>query len=62
MEKLEAVREALGGDREKLVVDLSCRRVGEGWKVAMDRWQTITNFDINKGNRPSLVNQLCEGD
>ena len=40
---------ALGGDSDKLVIDLSCRRVGGGWKVAMDKWQTITNFEINKG-------------
>lgn len=40
---------ALGGDKEKLVIDLSCRRVGEGWRVAMDKWQTITEFEINKG-------------
>jgi len=40
---------ALGGDKEKLVIDLSCRRVEGGWRVAMDRWQTITDFAINKG-------------
>lgn len=40
---------ALGGDVGKLVIDLSCRRVGEGWRVAMDRWQTVTDFDITKG-------------
>ena len=41
--------QALGGDKEKLVIDLSCRRVGQGWRVAMDRWQTITEFEINRG-------------
>jgi len=40
---------ALGGDTDKLVIDLSCRRVEGGWRVAMDRWQTITDFAINKG-------------
>lgn len=40
---------ALDNDPKKLVIDLSCRRVGEGWRVAMDRWQTITDFEINKG-------------
>jgi phosphoribosylformimino-5-aminoimidazole carboxamide ribotide isomerase len=39
----------LDGDRNKLVIDLSCRRVGEGWRVAMDKWQTITEFEITKG-------------
>jgi phosphoribosylformimino-5-aminoimidazole carboxamide ribotide isomerase len=41
--------EALEGDKEKLVIDLSCRRVGDGWRVAMDKWQTITDFDITRG-------------
>lgn len=41
--------DVLDGDMQKLVIDLSCRRVGDGWRVAMDRWQTITNFEINKG-------------
>lgn len=40
----------LGGDKEKLVIDLSCRRVGNGWRVAMDKWQTITDFEINMDN------------
>ncbi|HEX2612469.1 MAG TPA: phosphoribosylformimino-5-aminoimidazole carboxamide ribotide isomerase [Fibrobacteria bacterium] len=29
-------------DPNRLVIDLSCRRVGKGWNVAIDRWQTIT--------------------
>jgi len=32
--------------REHLVVDLSCRRVEDGWKVAMNRWQTLTDVEI----------------
>lgn len=32
---------------ERVVVDLSCRQVGDGWKVAMNRWQTITEMDVN---------------
>lgn len=32
--------------KERLVIDLSCRRVGGGWKVAMDRWQTLTDLDV----------------
>lgn len=32
---------------EKLVIDLSCRRVAEGWKVAMDRWQRITEMEVS---------------
>ncbi|EME42885.1 hypothetical protein DOTSEDRAFT_173382 [Dothistroma septosporum NZE10] len=50
LERLQSVLNALGGDRQKLVIDLSCRRVEGGWSVAMDKWQTITNFEINKDN------------
>ena len=32
---------------EKIVVDLSCRKVADGWKVAMNRWQTITEMVID---------------
>jgi len=32
---------------EKIVIDLSCRRVEEGWRVAMNRWQTITEMPID---------------
>lgn len=31
----------------KLIIDLSCRRVADGWKVAMNRWQTITEMEID---------------
>lgn len=48
-ERLERVLAALGGDRSKLVLDLSCRRKDDSWFVAMDRWQTITEMEINQG-------------
>lgn len=41
---------SLDGDKFKLVIDLSCRRVGSGWRVAMDKWQTITDFEITAEN------------
>lgn len=28
--------------RERLVLDLSCRKTGDGYHVATDRWQTVT--------------------
>lgn len=48
-QRLEFVLAALGGDRSKLVLDLSCRRKDNTWFVAMDRWQTITEMEINQG-------------
>lgn len=46
---LEDRAEALAGEigAEKVVIDLSCRQVGEGWKVAMNRWQTITELELD---------------
>jgi phosphoribosylformimino-5-aminoimidazole carboxamide ribotide isomerase len=31
----------------KIVFDLSCRKTGEGWSVATDRWQTLTDVSIS---------------
>lgn len=49
-ERLDAVLQALGGDKSKLVIDLSCRRQGEkSWCVAMNKWQTLTDMEVNQG-------------
>jgi phosphoribosylformimino-5-aminoimidazole carboxamide ribotide isomerase len=44
-DRLKALAEEIG--MEKIVVDLSCRKVADGWKVAMNRWQTITEMVID---------------
>lgn len=49
LDRLKSVLSALGGDRSKLVLDLSCRRKDNTWFVAMNRWQTITELEINQG-------------
>jgi phosphoribosylformimino-5-aminoimidazole carboxamide ribotide isomerase len=33
--------------KERLVVDLSCRRTEAGWTVATNRWQTMTDLELN---------------
>ncbi|MEZ5325265.1 MAG: phosphoribosylformimino-5-aminoimidazole carboxamide ribotide isomerase [Verrucomicrobiales bacterium] len=44
--RLQQLSRAVG--KEKLVIDLSCRAVdGEGWVVAMNRWQTLTDVKLN---------------
>jgi phosphoribosylformimino-5-aminoimidazole carboxamide ribotide isomerase len=48
-ERLVAVLAALGDDKEKLVIDLSCRRKDNTWFVAMNKWQTITDMEVNEG-------------
>ena len=47
--RLEKVLQALGNDKSKLVVDLSCRRKDGTWFVAMNKWQTITEMEITQG-------------
>ena len=32
---------------ENLVLDLSCKKTNQGWMVATNRWQTITNVKID---------------
>lgn len=47
LERLIKLSELCGKDR--LVVDLSCRKTPEGkWVVAMNKWQTLTTLQLNK--------------
>ena len=45
-ERLEQLSREVGKDH--LVVDLSCRKQGEGWVVAMNRWQTLTDLPLTR--------------
>lgn len=45
-DRLRRISELIGSNR--LVVDLSCRTVGSSWRVAMNKWQTITNTEVNE--------------
>jgi phosphoribosylformimino-5-aminoimidazole carboxamide ribotide isomerase len=42
--------------RKRLVIDLSCRRRGDGWIVAMNRWQTLTDLAVT----PETLDALAE--
>ncbi|KAF4506838.1 hypothetical protein G6O67_006879 [Ophiocordyceps sinensis] len=52
--RLDAVLDALGGDKSKLVIDLSCRRDGSRWFVAMNKWQTVTDMEVNQESIAAL--------
>jgi phosphoribosylformimino-5-aminoimidazole carboxamide ribotide isomerase len=54
---LEEVLHALVQDigREKLVIDLSCRRTPDGWTVAMNRWQTLTDLVVDHATLDRLA-------
>ncbi|KAF2866516.1 hypothetical protein BDV95DRAFT_504833 [Massariosphaeria phaeospora] len=55
---LNAVLAALGNDKSKLVIDLSCRRKDDKWFVATNKWQTITDFELNQASI-SLLEPNC---
>jgi len=41
--------------KERLVLDLSCRGRGDGWGVAMNRWQTPTDLNVDAGTITQLA-------
>ncbi|GAA6049030.1 hypothetical protein JCM3770_005447 [Rhodotorula araucariae] len=44
--------------KERLVVDVSCRRRDDKWIVAMDRWQVMTDMEVNAESL-KLLEQYC---
>ncbi|KIK48909.1 hypothetical protein CY34DRAFT_797702 [Suillus luteus UH-Slu-Lm8-n1] len=56
LERLQTISSLVGKD--KLVVDVSCRRRGDKWFVAMNKWQDITTMEVNKENLDMLA-QYC---
>lgn len=55
--RLMELSQAIGKD--KLVLDLSCRKVPEGWAIATNRWQTITSTLLSKG-LIELLEDYCD--
>jgi phosphoribosylformimino-5-aminoimidazole carboxamide ribotide isomerase len=55
---LDALVKTIGA--EKLVIDLSCRRAPDGWTVAMNRWQTLTNLDVTAATLDRLAPHCAE--
>ena len=56
--RLEAIKAEVGA--EHLVLDLSCRKTDQGWMIATDRWQTITNTAVNAETISELENHCAE--
>lgn len=54
---LEDALEGIVGEvgSHRLVIDLSCRRVGEGWVVAMNRWQKLTELELTVATLERLM-------
>jgi len=58
LERLVELEHTVG--KEKLVVDVSCRRRDGKWLVAMNRWQTITDMEVNKESLDMLADHCSE--
>ena len=56
LERLLELERAVG--KERLVVDISCRRRGSDWVVAMNRWQDLTDMVLSK-DALDLVSSHC---
>ena len=57
-ERLERMKAAVGAD--KLVLDLSCRRTANGWNIATNRWQTVTQLSITEQTLAQLEQHCAE--
>jgi phosphoribosylformimino-5-aminoimidazole carboxamide ribotide isomerase len=57
-QRLEQLKVEVGADR--LVLDLSCRRVADGWCIATNRWQTVTATYVNSDTLSSLSAHCAE--
>lgn len=56
--RLEKIKEVAGAGR--LVLDLSCRRTDDGWNIATDRWQTVTELAVNADTLRELSGHCAE--
>jgi len=58
LERLKKLVAAIG--REKLVLDLSCRKRGEDYFVVTDRWQKFTDVKLSAENLRDLSGSCAE--
>ncbi|KAF8524637.1 Phosphoribosylformimino-5-aminoimidazole carboxamide ribotide isomerase [Hysterangium stoloniferum] len=56
LERLKNLSLLVGKDR--LVVDVSCRRKDDRWYVAMNKWQDLTDMEVNQESL-DLLSQYC---
>ncbi|MYM63546.1 phosphoribosylformimino-5-aminoimidazole carboxamide ribotide isomerase [Pseudomaricurvus sp. HS19] len=57
-QRLERIKGETG--RERLVLDLSCRRTSDGWNIATNRWQTVTATQVNAETLQALSEHCAE--
>lgn len=57
-ENLDRIRSEVG--RERLVLDLSCRRKGEAYYIVTDRWQRFTDVALSEAVLEELAGSCAE--
>jgi phosphoribosylformimino-5-aminoimidazole carboxamide ribotide isomerase len=57
-QRLKRLEETVG--RERLVLDLSCRRRDDQWWVVTDRWQKFTQLAVNRETLHRLAGHCAE--
>lgn len=55
-ERLKLLSNTIG--KENLVVDVSCKKVNDKWIVAMNKWQTLTDMEVNKETL-TMLSKYC---
>ncbi|KAJ3055878.1 Enzyme that catalyzes the fourth step in the histidine pathway [Rhizophlyctis rosea] len=55
-ERLLSLVERVG--KGKIVIDVSCKRHGDKWIVAMNKWQTPTDMEVNEESI-SMLSEYC---
>jgi phosphoribosylformimino-5-aminoimidazole carboxamide ribotide isomerase len=58
LDRLQALARSFG--RGRIVADLSCRRIPQGWAVATNRWQTITDYLLTAEHLDAVAEQCDE--
>ncbi|KAG9006623.1 Enzyme that catalyzes the fourth step in the histidine pathway [Tulasnella sp. JGI-2019a] len=56
LERLQGLASKVGRDR--LVVDVSCRKRANKWIVAMNKWQDLTDMEVNQDSL-DVLSQYC---
>jgi phosphoribosylformimino-5-aminoimidazole carboxamide ribotide isomerase len=57
-DRLEQIKAITG--TERLILDLSCRRTEQGWNIATDRWQTVTDTRVDAETLQQLSKHCAE--
>ncbi|MBL9117503.1 MAG: phosphoribosylformimino-5-aminoimidazole carboxamide ribotide isomerase [Verrucomicrobiaceae bacterium] len=57
-DRLQTLVNEVGADR--IVLDLSCKASPSGWRVAMNRWQTLTDLEVTTATLDMLADSCAE--